>query len=107
MLRAGRGRLLVEPQGLTEGTYETASGIVVTRPKPVRKSRDGKLEHAPVMQGRVLDVGPPDAHSSGGAPELAEGDLVLYYEQRAADVFYEGTPYHVILGIDVLGFDAA
>lgn len=106
MLKAGRGRVLVDPIGNTEDSYETEGGIVVPRPKPVRKTKGGELEHAPIMRARVLDVGEPDQHAVGGAPTIEEGDLVLYYEQHAGDLFHDGMHYHVVLALNILAYES-
>lgn len=102
--KAGRGRVLLQPLGAPDAEYESPGGIVVPRAKAVRMTKKGGMEHAPLLVGRVLHLGEPDMHSRGGAPDLELGDLVIYHQDRPADVFMDGERFDVILAIDVLSW---
>jgi len=110
MLKAGRGRILLKPLGTPEAQYVSPGGIVVPRAKPERKAKGAGMEHAPLFHGEIIDIGPPDIRLVGQTKAVQEdgyevGDTVIYHQDRPADVFWDGSPYDVILQIDVLAFE--
>lgn len=90
MLKPLGDRIVIEPQ---EKEEKTASGIVLP---------DSAKEKP--QEGRIVAVGPGKFSDSGEriAPDVKEGDKVIYSKYAGTEVKYDGKTYLVVRQDDIL-----
>ncbi|GIN23383.1 MAG TPA: co-chaperone GroES [Bacillus bacterium] len=90
MLKPLGDRVIIE---LVESEEKTASGIVLPD-SAKEKPQEGKV--VAVGTGRVLDSG------ERVAPEVSEGDSIIFSKYAGTEVKYQGTEYLILRESDIL-----
>ncbi|RWR09303.1 co-chaperone GroES [Siminovitchia fortis] len=90
MLKPLGDRVVIE---LVESEEKTASGIVLPD-SAKEKPQEGKV--VAVGTGRVLDSG------ERVAPEVSEGDSIIFSKYAGTEVKYQGTEYLILRESDIL-----